>query len=333
MQYKRVSFADPPVSKQMRYEVTPNRSSFRRQSTPLRLRQTKLKFTPPELHGPLTEAPKDFSPEERLMDMDDPEPLDEPALTSDMFASEKPDEKLTEMEVPIESQTDMFAETTQVASNSTVNQPCNVDETLSNTVQIEDLENKNMNESTKELDDTVAVANVMTGLNSPNSQRMMRCSTTVSTIPATASIFASSDFSIDSQDTRPIESTISDPSNPIYPSLMASEEPIQTIIHMLINTLWVDHLRSVLNQKQIHSIGHLASLTADEVNRLPIKGSCKITYLRRVLAKFESEMVIDKVSGTESLEQVRQNGTGQVDQTGINHLVIFSFNCSVLLFI
>ncbi|XP_076293103.1 uncharacterized protein LOC143215143 [Lasioglossum baleicum] len=158
--------------------------------------------------------------------------------------------------------------------------------------------------NTDSLEDTVDVQNLSSLNSTTNSDeifcgKLMRTSTKAvdsaeeqDTLPVTDSMFGSLPLSNDSQNMTQFDAEISDPelldsTQPIYPLLTTSTESIQTIVEKLTNPLWVQHLSSYLQSRNLKTIGDLARLSEREVNRMPVKGNSKVELVRNVLKCYE----------------------------------------------
>ncbi|XP_066584023.1 telomere-associated protein RIF1-like isoform X2 [Prorops nasuta] len=220
------------------------------------------------------------------------------------------DEKMT----VIETQDDMFLDIDKATNSESFpqlieetknNENTKATNTKLNITNDSVIDAVNTEESRSEtLEDTVDVQNI-TGLNSTaNSDeifcgKLIRCSTQktesstgeLDTLPITDSLFSSLPSTDDplhnEADIRP---ELLDSMNPIYPDLVNCKESISTIVNQLTNPLWVQHLSAYLSSRNLKTIGDIAQLSEREINRMPVKGSSKIEYVKTVLQRVEKKM-------------------------------------------
>ncbi|XP_043271304.1 telomere-associated protein RIF1 isoform X2 [Venturia canescens] len=115
------------------------------------------------------------------------------------------------------------------------------------------------------------------------------------TLPVGDSILSSQPNTMDSQgSTLPVlEITRPDLLNstePIYPNLNDCDEPIDSIIDNLTNPLWRKNLSKYLETRCIRTVGDLANLSEREIVRIPVKGTSKVDFVRKVLQRYESKL-------------------------------------------
>ncbi|XP_078033803.1 uncharacterized protein LOC144468301 [Augochlora pura] len=168
-------------------------------------------------------------------------------------------------------------------------------------------------ENSENLEDTVEVQNISSLNSTANSDeifcgKLMRTSTKAvdttqeqDTLPVTDSVFGSLPSNNDSQNASQFEVDITDPdllnsTQPIYPSLTSCAEPIKSIVEKLTNPLWVQHLVSYLENRNLKTIGDLAQLSEREVNRMPVKGKIKIELVKSVLKQYETALATNKTN-------------------------------------
>ncbi|XP_046597042.1 telomere-associated protein RIF1 isoform X1 [Neodiprion lecontei] len=178
-----------------------------------------------------------------------------------------------------------------------------------------------------DLEDTVDIQNV-TGLNSTtNSEELfaskpVRTSTHANdagqsaefdTLPVTDSVFSNLPFSQSSQvtnDTMELDQPeLLDSACPIFPTLIESSEPIDSIVGYLADPLWKSHLSNYFQTKGIETVGNLAQLSEREVNWIPVKRSPKVPFVKSVLEHFEKTAVVSLPSlGT--MDNTSQSSVG-----------------------
>ncbi|XP_015598069.1 telomere-associated protein RIF1 isoform X2 [Cephus cinctus] len=113
------------------------------------------------------------------------------------------------------------------------------------------------------------------------------------TLPVMDSVFANLPLS---QNTQPgtqneiqlIQPEFLDSIQPICPILVVCQEPISAVVENLTNPLWLPYLSSYFTDRGICTVGDLARLTEREVNRMPVKGSPKVQFVRNVLHRFQN---------------------------------------------
>ncbi|XP_012258410.2 telomere-associated protein RIF1 isoform X1 [Athalia rosae] len=166
-------------------------------------------------------------------------------------------------------------------------------------------ENKDTNSSIDTLEDTVDIRNG-TILNSTTSSNEMsfskpeRMSTQTSefdTLPVTDSIFSNLPFNSQSsqastQDTMEFDHPeLLDSTKSIYPSLTDSNVSINSVIGYLADPIWKPHLTTYLTSNGIETVGNLAQLSEREINRIPVKRSPKVPFVKNVLQHFEKSII------------------------------------------
>ncbi|XP_046745702.1 telomere-associated protein RIF1 [Diprion similis] len=163
---------------------------------------------------------------------------------------------------------------------------------------------------TDDLEDTVDIQNV-TGLNSTTNSEELFCrkpvrtstqandagqSAEFDTLPVTDSVFSNLPFSQNSQATNDTmeldEPELLDSRSPIFPTLIESGEPINSIVGYLADPLWKSHLSNYFQTKGIETVGNLAQLSEREVNWIPVKRSPKVPFVKSVLHHFEKSAVV-----------------------------------------
>ncbi|KAK1129475.1 hypothetical protein K0M31_019201 [Melipona bicolor] len=163
---------------------------------------------------------------------------------------------------------------------------------------------------TENLDDTVDAENLTAFNSSVNSDeifcgKLIRTSTQSTentqeniqeqdTLPVTDSVFGSLPLSLDNQNTSEFNVETPHPElldsiHPIYPALISCKESVSSIIDHLTNPLWVQHLFTYFKNRNVQTIGDLAQLTEREVNRIPVKGSSKVEFVKSILKCFEKK--------------------------------------------
>ncbi|KYN11345.1 Telomere-associated protein RIF1 [Trachymyrmex cornetzi] len=346
LQRKRVSFADPPVSKEMGYEITTaqktikystTRSPTPKKDSPIKFKQTKLK----------------------LVSFDDAEKVNEDNIqgenSTEIVEVEEKNESLTKIseahaeamdideQIPEDSlENSNIIETSSCAridtsndqtSNNinTVIQNKSVDSIKLNVTDdsvIDALPNKDDNPTNME--DTVDVQNI-TELNSTVNadeifcEKPIRSSTQAienlaeqDTLSVTDSIFESLSSTQGAQNQEITNNAELDPeffdsTHSIYPTLSSCMEPINTIIERLTYPLWKNHLTTYFANRDMHTIGDFARLSEREVDRMPVKGKPKTEFVKKVLEQFESTCKQTEPFDNESNE-VEQLPTKAMDE-------------------
>ena len=360
---KRVSFADPPVSQKMGYEVATgesphkmsksNRTYSMRRDTPLKPKQNRLRMFQMDVektdkneiqlensNGVEIEAEKS----EELVEMTDDLAFSEDALMKIHGEISCP-ESSTPVRITVENFTEIRIAETSIQTNEVkaveeskssnlVEEIFGTQEDMFGVVDTSDESLKISNQkykantsdhivtldslkfnTTKDslsdtastvtdcgknetLEDTVDVQNVSSfdSVDEGFCGKPIRCSTSTAegeqdTLPVTDSVFGSisqeTQSSTQSVVNLPKPETL-DSTQPIFPSLMESKEPVNSIVENLANPLWVSHLASALATREIHTIGDLAKLSEREINRIPVKGNPKVAFVKSILARFES---------------------------------------------
>ncbi|CAD1476498.1 unnamed protein product, partial [Heterotrigona itama] len=182
---------------------------------------------------------------------------------------------------------------------------------------------------TENLDDTVDAENLTVFNSSVNSDeifcgKLIRTSTQSTentqeniqeqdTLPVTDSVFGSLPLSQDSQNTSEFNVETPHPElldsiHPIYPALISCKESVSSIIDHLTNPLWVQHLFTYFKNRNVQTIGDLAQLTEREVNRIPVKGSSKVEFVKSILKCFEKKCSGKRLdNAVEDLDNVLNN--------------------------
>ncbi|XP_076381807.1 uncharacterized protein LOC117222982 isoform X1 [Megalopta genalis] len=165
--------------------------------------------------------------------------------------------------------------------------------------------------NSENLEDTVEVQNISSLNSTANSDeifcgKLVRTSTKAAdnveeqdTLPVTDSVFGSLKSTNDSQNASQFDVDIPDPdllnsTQPIYPLLISCTEPIKSIVEKLTNPLWIRHLVSYLEERNLETIGDLAQLSEREVNRMPVKGKIKVELVKSVLKQYEATLAVNK---------------------------------------
>ena len=119
------------------------------------------------------------------------------------------------------------------------------------------------------------------------------------TLPVTESMFVSQDSQESTQTNMVLaQPELLDSTIPIYPSMIDCQEPIETIIQSLANPLWTKSLSQYLMTRQIRTIGDLARLSEREIVRIPVKGSSRVEFVRRIIGKYEDTIKNTGTNGT-----------------------------------
>lgn len=167
--------------------------------------------------------------------------------------------------------------------------------------------------NSENLEDTVDAENLTSINTTANSDeifcgRFIRTSTQAventegeDTLPVTDSVFGSLPLSQESQNISQFNVEIPDPESldstqPIYPTLTSRVEPIKLIIDQLTNPLWVQHLSTYFENRNLETVGDLARLSEREINRIPVKGNSKVEFVKNVLKWFEKTYVTKEPS-------------------------------------
>ncbi|XP_058802826.1 uncharacterized protein LOC131670866 [Phymastichus coffea] len=280
---KRVSFADPPVSREMGYEIMTETSS------PPRLEKL------PSMRSP--SARKEFKRQSKLrfvpMDSDtkEIEAISQPLVDDEMIPSAKIKlaTVLTEIsieEVKINESTDNVKTSTQEDKNDT-------------SIKLDSINLSNINRSSDNrqtsLDDTVDVENISSSLEmtqeKPNSIPASQGSGDDRTLPVTDSLFSNLPLSQETQNSvaHLIEPENLDSTLPVYPSLISCSDAVESLSADLVDPLFTSNLATHLSTRCIHSIGDLAQLNERDINRLPIK-SPKVDCVKKALSRYEERV-------------------------------------------
>ncbi|KYN04288.1 Telomere-associated protein RIF1 [Cyphomyrmex costatus] len=322
LQRKRVSFADPPVSKEMGYEITTvqktikysmTRSPTSKKDSPIKFKQTKHKLVPLDIE----KINEDDMQDENSTESVEVEKQDE-SLTK---ISEMYSEAMDGGTEDTETQQDIF-DVIGAKIDVMINDQTNNDQTSNDINTI--IQNKSVdsiklnvtNDSVIEalpikgdnpinMEDTVDVQNI-TELNSTVNadeifcEKPIRSSTQAienvaeqDTLSVTDSIFESlsSTQNVQNQESPnnvELDPEFLDSTHSIYPTLSSCMEPIDTIIERLTYPLWKNNLITYFSNRNMHTIGDFARLSEREVDRIPVKGKPKTEFVKKVLEKFES---------------------------------------------
>lgn len=332
---KRVSFADPPVSKEMGYEIPastpPHRMSKvsgsrlfpQRKDTPVRLKQTKIKpvQSPGKSDAEIEKSDTQAIDEDmagKIIDEDSDSPVIVFQEDETMPAAKVTIDSLaTEIEITggcRESKRNANDEDVMVIREvkSSTGKPKNEETETQQDIFDDYTCGKSPKKKTEELttqssmdtlEDTVDIGN-LTGLNSTSNLDEIFCerpfrtstqSTEADTLPVTDSVFSNLPFSQPSQtqnDTMELDQPeLLDSTKSFYPSLTESGASIDSVISYLADPMWKPSLHVYFHDKGIETVGDLARLTEREVNRIPVKKSPKIPFVREVLSRFEKSMV------------------------------------------
>lgn len=111
------------------------------------------------------------------------------------------------------------------------------------------------------------------------------------TLPVTDSLLTTQDSQGSTQPNVEIaQPELLNSTDAIYPSLIDCREPINAIIEKLANPLWIKNLRKYFVSRSLRTVGDLARLTEREIVRIPVKGSSKVDFVKRVLGRFEEKL-------------------------------------------
>ncbi|XP_072179822.1 uncharacterized protein [Diadema setosum] len=98
---------------------------------------------------------------------------------------------------------------------------------------------------------------------------------------------------------------------PVYPALVDCSLPVDSVLPQLTSSMWYRGLGKLFCARNIRTIGDLCSLSAMEVQSLPIK-SPKIAHLKKVLSAFQDEKFPDqRENSANSGEQSSESQTGE----------------------
>lgn len=237
-------------------------------------------------------------------------PIEETQTQDDLFNSS--DEKNDSPKQPANRDNDLLKESFNVSSTSTVESfKLNVteDSVIGSLTAVRSEETKAIDNG---LEDTVDAQNIMTlsleeNLNEQFDDIPVRTSTQrpdpmseMDTLPVTDSLLNSQPNTMDSQvSTQPLleisRPELLNATEPIYPTLDNCEQPIDSIIDNLTNPLWRRNLLKYLETRCIRTVGDLARLSEREIVRIPVKGTSKIDFVRKVLKKYESKLHDSKI--------------------------------------
>lgn len=330
---KRVSFADPPVSKEMGYVVQSpsklNRSGIIRlavrKDTPLRLKpRPKLLVPAPdtsvieELES-LTEVDLQRQKDNELLAQiaDDLEEDDDVNFDSD---TDDPEDKVFEASPSNKQDTSQNTSLTEKLNITddpkTEKAILNItDDSILGKILTEERTSKDL-----ELEETLDIQNLSRFNSSANSDELFlgkvpRTSTQLAaiaaaaeadTLPITDSMFLSQTMSQCSQGTQnsislPVPDQL-DSVTPICHTLIGCEESLNCIIDDLTNPLWVSHLANWFKERGLKTIGDLAKMSEKQIADIPTKGNPKALYVKEVLEKFAKVYVsrLDETLGSSS---------------------------------
>ncbi|KAG8034172.1 hypothetical protein G9C98_001256 [Cotesia typhae] len=284
---KRVSFADPPVSKEMGYVVLPSspgklpkllitRSFPGRKDTPLKIKLPKFKMI--QTKEKPVEALKSDT---RLYDINiedrEQEDVEVSIASQDIFQGDDMNvivEEKKESVTPVVEEFGTQESTMARIMNGTVSQ----------------MEVGSINNINETLEDTVDVGNI-SNFTDDTIYKPVRTSTVEKinasdTLPVTSSIFDSQQ-SMDLSQSQGMEMT-----DPICPTLLGCTEPIDSIVDNLVHPVWSKNLSKLFTSKNINTVGDLAALSSLEYEKLPLKasGSPKVEHVRKVLTDFSMSL-------------------------------------------
>ncbi|XP_071476292.1 uncharacterized protein [Diadema antillarum] len=98
---------------------------------------------------------------------------------------------------------------------------------------------------------------------------------------------------------------------PVYPALVDCSLPVDSVLPQLTSSMWYRGLGKLFCARNIRTIGDLCSLSAMEVQSLPIK-SPKIAHLKKVLSAFQDEKFPDqRENSANSGDQSSESQTGE----------------------
>ncbi|XP_008545968.1 uncharacterized protein LOC103570131 [Microplitis demolitor] len=308
---KRVSFADPPVSKEMGYEVLSgspakmnklliSRSFPGRKDTPFKLKQSRLRTI---LMGDL--KPKEAQVQDKglevhvdgLYDVNiedkDQETVEVSMASQDIFQEISIIDEGKKDDGSIESVVEEFA-----------TQDSTIERIINGTISDGVMADGNGNVA---LEDTVDVKNISNFTVDESIYKPVRTSTKENinvsdTLLITDSLFESRSQSpsleTENQDRDQNQMEMTDP---ICPTLLGCMEPIESIVDSLVHPLWSKNLSKLLSSRNINTVGDLAALSSDEYDKLPLKGtgSPKVEHVRRVLTDFSMSLSVpmEKLTG------------------------------------
>ncbi|KYQ52784.1 Telomere-associated protein RIF1, partial [Trachymyrmex zeteki] len=341
LQRKRVSFADPPVSKEMGYEITTaqktikystTRSPTSKKDSPIKFKQIKLK----------------------LVSFDDIDKVNEDNIQDENEDTETQQDIFDGMSAKTNVTTnDQTSNNDQTNNNQTSNDQTSNDQTSNNQTSniintviqnnsvdsiklnvtddsvIDALPNKDDNPINME--DTVDVQNI-TELNSTVNadeifcEKPIRSSTQAvenvaeqDTLSVTDSIFDSLSstqgvLNQETQNNAELDPEFFDSTHSIYPTLSSCMEPIDTIIKRLTYPLWKTNLTTYFANRDIHTIGDFARLSEREVDGIPVKGKPKTEFVKKILEQFESTYKLQTESSDNKSNEVEQLPTKAMDE-------------------
>ncbi|XP_011307690.1 telomere-associated protein RIF1 [Fopius arisanus] len=326
---KRVSFADPPVFKEMWYVPstfkTTRTGSLRstgRKDTPLkpkgRSRIAAVVDTSIEELESLTEVDRQRQKDNELLAKiaDDLEEDDEVNFDSDDDGEDKGEiEDTTSLDMSKNDGEDLPQSDTTNNNWRALEKPILsvTDDSILNKIMSEGKTNKS-----QELEETLDIQNLSRFDSSAKPEELFvgkvpRTSTQLAaitvaaeadTLPITDSIFLSQTMSQCSQGSQnsiniPVAEQL-DSISAIYPDLIHCKEPLSTIINDLTNPLWISHLTNWFKERGLKTIGDLATMTEKEVADIPTKGNPKAVYVKEILDKFTRNSISKDVQGLES---------------------------------
>jgi len=157
------------------------------------------------------------------------------------------------------------------------------------------------------------------------------------TLMATDSVFASLPSS---QDTQRIEGRVErdiefvHSTQSIYPTLSSCVEPIDTIVEQLTYRFWKQNLRTYLTNTNLRTIGDLAQISEQEVDRMPVKGKSKVKFIKKVLRSFENTQMkrFNKTSDSKMEHTVTTDETPTTSTVPVSITIDESLSCSTPLY-
>ncbi|XP_057335681.1 telomere-associated protein RIF1 [Microplitis mediator] len=326
---KRVSFADPPVSKEMGYEVLSgspaklnklliSRSFPGRKDTPYKLKQSRLRTILMEDLKPKEVQVQDKGLEvhvDGLFDVNiedkDQETVEVSIASQDIFQQEEI--SIIDVGKKDDSVVEEFA-----------TQDSTIERIINGTISDRVIGDGNVNEA---LEDTVDVQNISNFTADESIYKPVRTST-VEKINASDTLLITDSLFESRSQSQSSESEFQDQSrsqmemtDPICPTLLGCMEPIDSIVDSLVHPLWSKNLSKLLSSRNINTVGDLAALSHDEYEKLPLKGtgSPKVEHVRRVLTDFSMSlsMPMEKSTGkcdSEELMDVDADEAQKIDR-------------------
>ncbi|XP_023247300.1 telomere-associated protein RIF1 [Copidosoma floridanum] len=329
---KRVSFADPPVSRQMGYEIMTDTSSPPRLEklptvrSPIGTRRLRRRMEREmnESNSNLNQPP---SPKIKLLTMLESHENDD-ILMEDQVS--KKQNRLEEELLLASAASEIKAMAMTKTSTQT---ELNYSPVKPDSISISSISRKSTDRSVS-LEDTIDINNLSTSLNwsyAVTANKKILASFQKKDQPADPSSVSDSVFSDPAllHESQNSVAQLNQPEAldsmlPVCPSLTSCNDAVDTISAELVDPMFVDDLAKHFLMKCIRTVGELAQLTEREINRLPIV-SPKVDSVKRALSRYEEKLRIKSpekkirikncVSSSTPMEKKRPERTKSIDDS------------------